>query len=105
MKRKLTARRIAKLRKRACLMRQYTIRETAGLFGDFYGDNRMCLVMTDHPITARSPLEALRKYLHYYELKHKRRHENFKYDFEVTTYKWGRFMVKDIQTGYQTFYS
>lgn len=104
MKRSLTAKQIGKLRRKAHLMRDYKIRESASLFGDFDGSNRMCLIMNGSDIKGISPVDALLKYLKNYQLKYKRKHENHTDEPYETTIKWGKFMVKDIETGYKTFF-
>lgn len=100
----MKAKHIKKLRNKARLMKIYSVRNTCGLFGDFFGDNRICLVMPDYEVRDTSEIGALRKYLKQYATKYNRKHDDDKDMFEETTSKWGRFMVTDKETGFMSFY-
>lgn len=100
----MEARHIRKLRKRIASFDVYSIRETAGLFGDFNGANRLNLIMPDYYITADSHELALKRFFRYYERKHKQLHEHYRDCPIETTASWGRIMVTNTRTKFKRFY-
>lgn len=100
----MKARHIKRLRKRIATFKTYRIRGSASLFGDFFGYNRLGLVMDNFNVTADSHEVALKRFFRKYERMFKRRHENYtEYPCE-TTEKWGRLMVEDVKSGFMKFY-
>ena len=100
----MTARNIRKLRKRIASFDVYRIRESAGLFGDFNGNNRLCLVMDDYYVTADSHELALKRFFRNYERNRKRIHDCYTENPIETTYRWGRMMVTNKRTNFTRFY-
>lgn len=100
----MKARHIKKLRERLKTFNTYEIRSSASLFGDFFGFNRLGLVMDSYYITADSPELALKRFFRYYERMMKRRHDNYTSDPIETTERWGKIMVKNESTGLMLFY-
>lgn len=94
-KRKLTAKRICKLRKKWRLMRKFKVKETAGLFGNFYWQKSVT-------IRAYSPYGAMQKYFDQYYKKYKELHK-FSNAEDETTYNWATIRVKD-ENGFKTYY-
>lgn len=99
----MKAKQIRKLRKRIGKLQTYTIRETASLFGDFFGNNRMGLIMHDTKINASSSIRALEIYMKKYRKVHKQKNNYEREDYDETTEKWGRLMVID-SIGFKRFY-
>jgi len=97
------AKHIRKLRKQIGKIQVYTIRETASLFGDFFGYNRMGLMMDDIRIFTSSPLRAIHIYMRRYRNKYKRKNNYEKDTYYETTELWGRLMVKD-EKGFMLFF-
>lgn len=100
----MKARHIKKLRERIKTFNTYEIRSSASLFGDFFGCNRLGLVMDNYYITADSPKLALKRFFRYYERMMKRRHDNYTSNPEEITERWGKIMVKNLKSGFMTFY-
>lgn len=95
---------IRKLRKRIASFDVYSIRESASLFGDFNGLNRLNLIMSNHYVTADSHELALKRFFRKYERNRKRRHDNYT-DYPIeTTGRWGRMMVTNQRTQFTRFY-
>jgi len=99
----MKARRIRKLRKRLGKIQTYYIRESASLFGDFFGCNRFCLIMDDKKITASSPQRAVQIYMKKYRKKYNRRNEYEREEYVETSEQWGNLMVTD-ESGFMRFY-
>ena len=100
----MKARHIRKLRKKIASFDVYSIRESAGLFGDFNGLNRLNLIMNDYYVTADSYESALKRFFRNYERNHKRVHDFYtNYPIE-TTGRWGRMMVTNQRTKFTRFY-
>jgi hypothetical protein len=95
---------IKKLRKRISSFDKYLIRQSAGLFGDFFGNNRLGLVMDDYYVKADSYELALKRFFHKYERMFKRRHDNYTTQPVETTERWGRIMVENQRTKFIKFY-
>lgn len=100
----MKAKHIKKLRKRIVAFDKYLIRESAGLFGDFCGNNRLGLVMNNYYVTADSHELALQRFFRKYERMFKRRHDNYTTQPVETTMQWGRVMVKNQRTKFIKFY-
>ena len=100
----MRAKHLRKLRKRISSFDMYLIRESAGLFGDFFGNNRLGLVMDNYYVTADSHELALKRFFRKYERMFKRRHDNYTTQPVETTMKWGRMMVKNQRTNFIKFY-
>ena len=101
----MKARHIKKLRKRISNFNVYKIRRSAGVFGDFFGNNRLGLKMDDYYITADSHELALKRFFRYFRRAFKRRHGNDTGYVYETTCDLGEIMVKNTNTGYMKFYS
>lgn len=99
----MKAKRIKKLRKRIGRLECYSIRESALLFGDFYGHNRVGLIMSDHIVSASSPVRAIQIYMKCYRNKCKKKNEHESYEYKQTTENWGELMVTD-EKGFRRFY-
>ena len=100
----MKARIIRKLRKRISSFDEYLIRQSARLFGDFFGHNRLGLVMDDYYVTADSHELALKRFFRKYERMFKRRHNNYTTQPFETTEKWGKIMVQNQRTKFIKFY-
>jgi len=100
----MKAKHIKKLRKRISSFDKYLIRRSAGLFGDFFGNNRLGLVMDNYYVTADSHELALQRFFHKYERMFKRRHDNYTTQPVETTERWGSMMVKNQRTKFIKFY-
>ena len=101
----MKARHIKKLRKRISNFKVYKIRKSAGVFGDFFGNNRLGLIMDDYYITADSYEFALERFFRYFKRAFKRRHDDDTGYLRETTCALGRIMVENTNTGYMKFYS
>ena len=99
----MKARRIKRLRRKIKKVQDYTIRETVGLFGDFFGNNRMCFVKSDTTISASNPKRAIKIYMKQYRKEHKMRNKHESNSYEETTHDWGHIMVMD-ESGFMRFY-
>lgn len=100
----MKARHIRKLRKKIASFDVYSIRESAGLFGDFNGLNRLNLIMPDYYVTADSHELALKRFFRNYERNRKRVHDCYT-DYPIeTTGCWGRMMVTNKRTNFTRFY-
>jgi hypothetical protein len=99
----MKARHFKKLRIKLGSVQTYSIRETCSLFGDFFGYNRMGLVMSDTNVVASSPLRAILIYMKRYRKEYKRKNEYECREYDEVSEKWGRLMVKD-ESGFMTFY-
>lgn len=100
----MKARHIKRLRKRIADFKNFRIRCSAGLFGDFFGDNRLGLIMDNYYVTADNHEFALKRFFRLYERMFKRRHDNYTEHPCETTKKWGRLMVENVESGYMKFY-
>lgn len=100
----MKARHIKKLRERIKTFNTYEIRKSVGLFGDFFGCNRLGLVMDNYYITADNPELALKRFFRYYERSWKRKHDYYTSRPQETTERWGRIIVKNLKSGFMTFY-
>jgi hypothetical protein len=92
-----------RLRKEIGKIQTYSIRETASLFGDFFGSNRIGLVMSDTEISASSPLRALVIYMRNYRRLNKQRNDYECEYYHETTERWGKVMVTD-EKGFRHFF-
>ena len=84
-------------------MKNYSIRETCGLFGDFFGDNRLSLILSDTKIKANSEEHAIKRYMSNYRRKYKRKNEHERESYDETTSNWGRIMVTN-EKGFMSFF-
>lgn len=100
----MKARYIKKLRTQISQFDTYLIRCSCGLFGDFFGNNRLGLTLDDYHITADSHLLAVRRFFRLYERMFKRRNDNYISSPIETTQRWGRVMAENERTGYTKFY-
>lgn len=100
----MKARHIKKLRKRISNFEVYKIRRSAGLFGDFFGNNSLGLIMDDYYITADSYELALKRFFQYFKRAFKRKNESDTNHIHETTCELGRIMVENTNTGYMKFY-
>ena len=92
-----------KLRKQIDKIQIYSIRETASLFGDFFGYNRINLIMNDTNVSASSPLRAIKIYMRNYRKIYKRKNIYEREEYIETAENWGRIMVKD-EKGFMLFF-
>ena len=100
----MKARHIKKLRKRIGQFDKYLIRSSAQIFGDFYGNNRLGLIIDDYYVTASNYEHALQRFFRKYERMFKRRHDNYTTNPIETTERWGRMMVVNQRTKFARFY-
>jgi len=100
----MKARHLRKLRKRVSSFDTYLIRQSASIFGDFFGNNRLGLVMDDYYVTADSYELALKRFFIKYERMFKRRNDNYTPYPSETTERWGRIMVENQRTHFIRFY-
>jgi hypothetical protein len=91
----MKARQFRKLRKRIGKIQKYKVRPTCGLFGDFFGHNRLCLTFDDVEITASSPIRALEIYMRNYRKSHKQISKHQRDEYSETSEQWGTLMVTD----------
>ena len=99
----MKAKHFTKIRKQIGKLQTYTIRESASLFGDFFGDNRICLIMPDQPVSTTSPLRAIKIYMRNYRKKYHKKNDYECEEYSETTENWGRLMVKN-QSGFMLFF-
>lgn len=92
-----------RLRKRIKSLQNYQVRESAVLFGDFFGSNRLCLILDDTQVSATSPLRAIKIYMRNYRKTRKKKNEHERVEYYETIEKWGNLMITD-QKGFRTFY-
>ena len=85
----MKAKHIKKLRKHIDTFDKFLIRESASLFGDFCGNNRLGLVMDNYYVTADSYELALKRFFIKYERMFKRRNDNYNTYLTETTERWG----------------
>jgi hypothetical protein len=100
----MKAKYLRKLRKRISSFDKYIIRQSAGLFGDFFGDNSLGLIMDDYYVMADSYELALKRFFIKYERKFKRKNDNYTIHPTETTERWGRIMVENQRTKFIKFY-
>ena len=91
----MKAKQIKRIRKKIGKLDVFTVRETFSLFGDFFGNNRMCMSMYDHKISCGSPERAVEKYMKKYRREYKRKNEHEREHYLETTERWGKIMVKN----------
>ena len=99
----MKAGRIRRIRKRIGSLNVYTVRESASLFGDFFGFNRLGLTMSDTRVVAGSHIRAIQIYMRNYRRIWKRKNDHEKESYCETTEKWGSLMVKE-EGGFIRFY-
>ena len=100
----MKAKHIKKLRKHIDTFDKFLIRESASLFGDFCGNNRLGLVMDNYYVTADSHELALQRFFRKYERMFKHRNDKYITQPVETTMQWGRVMVKNQRTKFIKFY-
>ena len=100
----MKARVIKKLRKRISFFDKYLIRQSVNLFGDFFGHNRLGLVMDNYYVNADSYELALKRFFRKYERIFKRRHEYYTTNTMETTERWGKIMIQNQRTRFIKFY-
>lgn len=96
MSRKLSARSIARLRKRISKFEVFIVSETSSLFGDFFGSK-------EHIITAQYEQEAINRYMKKYRRNRKKRSNNERDFYYETSEMWGHIKVVD-KNGFKKFY-
>lgn len=95
--RKLKAKHIAKLRKKAKLMQTFKVRECWGLFGfDTFRSYDF------KEIRANSEKQAMKRYFDLYYRTMKQTHRFHNVSFK-TTYEWGRIQVVN-EDGFSTYF-
>ena len=94
---------IKKIRKRIKSVQTYSVRESADLFGDFHGFNRIGLIMKDVYISASSPKRAVIIYMRRYRLYNKKKSDYERREYRETSEMWGTIMVTD-EKGFETFW-
>lgn len=100
----MKAKHIKKLRKRISSFDKYLVRQSAGSFGDFFGDNRLGLVMDNYYVTADSHELALQRFFRKYERMFKHRPDNYTTQPVETTEIWGSIMIVNKRTMSIKFY-
>lgn len=100
----MKARHIKKLRKQIANFKEYKVRQTAGLFGDFFGENRFKIINPDYSVKASNHFHALTRFFRFYERKNKMKNEYYSELPKETTHRYGKFMVEDCSTGFKRFY-
>ena len=99
----MKAKHLKRLRKKVGSLQTFTIRETCSLFGDFFGSNRLCLVMSDSKVKAGNPIRAIEVYMKKYRNQMKKKNEYEREEYTETTQNWGHLMVTD-EKGFMRFY-
>lgn len=99
----MKASKIKKIRKTIGSLQKYKIRETASLFGDFFGCNRIGLVMNDTTISASTPVRAIQIYMKQYRRENNKKNNYERLEYEETTENWARLMVTD-EKGFMHFF-
>ena len=94
---------IKKIRERIKRVQTYSVRESADLFGDFHGFNRIGLIKKDVYVSASSPKRAVIIYMRRYRLHMKLKHNFERSYYNETSQMWGRIMVTD-EKGFKTFW-
>lgn len=95
---------IKKIRKRIGNLRNYQVRETFSLFGDFFGNNMRGITMHDMEISTTSEERAILIYMRRYKRDVKQKNSYQKDHYHETTEEWARIMVTDDK-GYKTFWA
>ena len=83
-------------------LQTFTIRETFGLFGDFFGYS-YGHTMSDHQVSATSYKRAIQIYMRNYRRDNKKKCQYEESEYTETTENWGKLMVKN-QAGFMRFY-
>jgi len=96
MSRKLSARSIARLRKRISKFEVFIVSETSSLFGDFFGTK-------EHAIFAQCEHDAILKYMKKYRRNRKKRSNNERDFYYETSEMWGHIKVVN-KDGFKKFY-
>lgn len=95
---------IKKLKKRVANFIQFEVQESAGLFGDFDGFNRLGLIMPTTIIMADDHITAIKRYIQRRERRFKQIDELHGCWDNETTEKWGRVAVTDTKTHFTRYY-
>ena len=98
----MKAKNFRKLRKRLGALQTFTIRETFGLFGDFFGHD-YGHTMSDNLVSATSYQRAIKIYMRNYRKRYKKKNEHENEEYIETTENWGRIMVKN-ECGFMKFF-
>jgi len=100
----MKARRIRRIRRMFNgTIQRYKVRESAGLFGDFTGHNRLGLIMSDMEITAGTPVRAIHIFMRRYRKLHKQVSAYERSSYSQTSESWGHIMVVD-EKGFKQYY-
>lgn len=96
----MKARHIKKLRKAIENYKEFIVNPSIGIFGEFYlnadGSDFRCKAKDEH--------HAIRRFLRYYERRHKERHEFFDCLHNETPKRFAQFQVID-EKGFKRYYN
>ena len=95
----LRVRKIRQLRRDYKDMRTYRIWRSEGLFGSF--DEKRCPLYVTKAYNAE---QALQRYFKHYRRVYKESHEYEGKRLQLTTRKWGTYLVMDDVIGYHRYY-
>lgn len=80
---------------------RYEITKTSNMFGIYSWEKNY---VSSYTPLARSPEHALERYFRHYYRKNKEKATGSVNSLFETTYEWATYMVKDITTGYKTYF-
>lgn len=80
---------------------RYEITKTSNMFGIYSWEKNY---VSSYTPLAKNPEHALERYFRHYYRKNKERASGSMNSPCETTYEWAKYMVKDITTGYKTYF-
>jgi len=80
---------------------RYEITRSSNMFGIYSWENNS---VSSYTPLARNPAHALERYYRHYHRRYKERATGSMRSPCETTYEWAKYMVKDITTGYKTYF-
>ena len=80
---------------------RYEITKTSNMFGIYSWEKNF---VSSYTPLAKNPAHAMERYFRHYYRKYKERATRSMNSPCETTYEWAKYMVKDITTGYKTYF-
>lgn len=80
---------------------RYEITKSSNMFGIYSWEHNF---VSSYTPLAKNPEHALERYFRHYYRKNKEKSFGSMNNPCETTYEWARYMVKDIKTGYKTYF-
>ena len=80
---------------------RYEITKTYNMFGIYSWEKNY---VSSYTPLAKNPEHALERYFRHYYRKNKENASGSRNSPCETTYEWAKYMVKDIKTGYKTYF-